>query len=182
MHLQSFRSYPSASLLLTPQVSLTVVPFRKHQEGCHSQCLLLPSPQVSLTDAPFLQTPRMWSVSSTTCGNWVGLAQGPYLILWPLWWVDHTSSESSWGSAVWRERTLVRKRTWNTVRWCPSSFVSGFLHSSLVEPPIQRLRGLAWLASPWGLQKCSRKQQPRNWTPHLDRRESSEGVCALAEW
>ena len=46
---------------------------------------LLPSPQVSLTVAPFLGASKRWSVSSPTHWGrtWLGSALGPYLMLWP---------------------------------------------------------------------------------------------------
>ena len=74
----------------------------------------------------------------------------------------HPSNESSWCSVIQRVRTRVRKRTQNTIRWRASSFVSGFLHSSLAEPPVWQLERPAWLGSRWGLQKCCRNQYSRN--------------------
>ena len=69
---------------------------------------------------------------------------------------------------IQRVGTLVGKRTQNIVRWRASSFVSGFLHSSPAKPPVRRLKGLAWLASRWGLQKCCRNRYSRNQAPHLE--------------
>ena len=92
----------------------------------HSASLLL-SPQFSLSDAPFLGAPRRWSVSSFTHWgrNWLGTGPGtlpdpvaiPGELVCP-------SNESGWGSAIWRIRTLVWKRTQITIRWCASSFIS----------------------------------------------------------
>ena len=80
----------------------------------------------------------------------------------------HPSNESSQGSAIWRVGTLVRKRTQNTVRWRASSFILGFLCSGRAKPPVQQLKGLAWLESRWDLQKCCRNQSSRNQAPHLE--------------
>ena len=80
----------------------------------------------------------------------------------------HPSNESSRGSAFWRVGTLVQKRTQNTIRWCTFLFISGSLHSSQAEPPVQWLKGPAWLESCWGLQKCCRNQYLGNQAPHLE--------------
>ena len=78
------------------------------------------------------------------------------------------SNESSWCSVIQRVRTRVQKRTQNTIRWRASSFVSGFLHSSLAKPPVRQLKRQAWLESLWGLQKCCRNQYSRNKAPHSE--------------
>ena len=78
------------------------------------------------------------------------------------------SNEYGWGSAIRRVRTLVQKRTQNTIRWHTSSFLSGFLHSSPAKPPVWWLKGPAWLESLWGLQKCCRNQYSRNKAPHSE--------------
>ena len=78
------------------------------------------------------------------------------------------SSESSWGSGIWRVRTPVRKRTQNTIRWRASSFVSGSFCPNLAEPSVRQLKGPAWLEFWWGLQKCCRNQYSRNQAPHLE--------------
>ena len=121
---------------------------------------LLPSPQFSLSDALFLgaqggdQSPPL----PTGVGPDWGPAPRPYHILWPFlvnWSVPPVSLVGAWPSGV---RTPVQKRTRNTIKWHVSSFVSRFLHSSLAEPPIWWLKGLTWLESLWGLQKCCRNQ------------------------
>ena len=88
-----------------------------------------------------------------------GLALWPYLTLWSFL----VSPVGVWLSRV---RMPVQKRTWNTIRWCSSSFVSGPLHSnpSPAEPPVW----LSWLESHRGLQKCCRNQYSRNQAPHLE--------------
>ena len=56
-------------------------------------------------------------------------------------------------------RTLVRKRTRNTVKWRASCWSRGsFALARLSHPPVQWLKGLACLESRWGLQKCYRNQ------------------------
>ena len=145
MHSQSFRGYHNASLL--------------------------PSPQVSLTVAPFLGAPRRWSVSSSTRWGKTWLGTGPGALPDPVaipGELVHPSNESSWGFAVWRVGTPVQKRTRNTIRWHASSFISGFLCSSLAKPPVRQLEGPAWLESRWGLQKCCRNQYSRNQAPHSE--------------
>ena len=79
-----------------------------------------------------------------------------------------SSNEFSWGSVIRRVGTPVGKRTQNTIRWRASSFVSGFLHSSLAKPPVRQLKRQAWLESLWGLQKCCRNQYSRNKAPHSE--------------
>ena len=80
----------------------------------------------------------------------------------------HPSNESSRGLAIRRVGTLVQKRTRNTVTWRACSFISGFLRSSPVEPPIWWLKGPAWLESLWDLQKCCGNQYSRNQAPHSE--------------
>ena len=115
-----------------------------------SQYLLFPSPQVSLSDAPFLgaqggnQSPLL-PIGIGSC-----LGTGPRALSYPVGIPSELvcpSNESSWGSAVHRVGTLVRKRTQNTVRWCASSFVSGLLRSDRAEPSGWQLKGPAWLES-----------------------------------
>ena len=129
------------------------------------------SPQVSLSDAPFLgaQGGDQSPLPPFGVGSCLGISPGalPYPVAIPGELV-RPSNEYGWGSAVWRVGTPVQKRTRNTVRWRASSFISGFLHSSLAEPPVWRLKGLAWLESRWGLQKCCRNQYSRNQAPHLE--------------
>ena len=77
MHSQSFRGYHSASLLLSPQVSLTIARFLGAPRRLSVNAFLLLSPQVSLTVAPFLGAPRRWSVSSSTRWGRTWLGTGP---------------------------------------------------------------------------------------------------------
>ena len=144
-HSQSFRGYHNASLPPNPKVSLSDAPFLGAQGG--DQSPLLP----------------------IGVGSCLGIGPGtlPYPVAIPGELV-HPSNEYSWGSAIWRVRTPVQKRTQNTIRWHASSFASGFLHSSLTKPPVWRLKGLVWLESCWGLQKCCRNQYSRNQAPHLE--------------
>ena len=91
-HSQSFRGYHNASLLLSPQVSLRV--------------------------APFLGAPRRWSVSSSTHWGRTWLGTGPRALPDPVTIPGESvrpSNEYSWGLAIRRVRTLVRKRTKNAV-------------------------------------------------------------------
>ena len=74
-----------------------------------------------------------------------GLAPGPYLILWPFLVSWSALPLSPVRAQPFRVRTPVRKRTWNTVRWHTSSFIQGLLRSNPDEPPVQWLKGLAWL-------------------------------------
>ena len=92
----------------------------------HNASLLL-SPQFSLSDAPFLGAPRRWSVSSSTRWGRTWLGTGPGALPDPVaipGELVRPSNESGGGSAIWRVRTLVWKRTRITIRWCTSSFVS----------------------------------------------------------
>ena len=143
MHSQSFRGYHNASLLRSPQVSLTV--------------------------AAFLGAPRRGQSSACRGRTWLGPGPGaspdPVAIPGEL---VHPSNESSLGSAVQRIGTPVWKRTQSTVRWHTSPFVSGFLCCSLVEPPVRLLNRPAWLESRWGLQKCCRNQYSRNQAPYVE--------------
>ena len=85
MHSQSFRGYHSASLLLSPQVSLTIARFLGAPRRLSVNAFLLLSPQVSLTVAPFLGAPRRYQSPLLPAGvgpDW-GLALGPSVILWP---------------------------------------------------------------------------------------------------
>ena len=131
----------------------------------------LRSPQFSPSDAPFWgaqggdQSPLLPVGVSSCLGTGPGAL--PYPVTIPGELVCH-SNESSWGSAVQSAGTLVQKRTWNTVRWHASSLIFGFLHSSMAEPAVWRLKGPAWLESCWGLQKCCRNQYSRNQAPHLE--------------
>ena len=134
-HSHSLRGYHNASLTRGPQVSLSVAPFLRAQGGDQS-----PLPPVGVG----------------SCG-WIGPGALPYPVAIP-GELARPSNEYGQGSAVWRVRTPVRKRTRNTVRWRAFSFVSGFLLSGLAEPPVWRLKGLAWLESCWGLLKCCRYQ------------------------
>ena len=122
---------------------------------------LLPSPQFSLSDALFLgaQGGDQSLLPPAGVGSCLGIGPRalPYPVAIPGEWV-HPSNEYSWGLAVWRVGKPVQKRTRNTVRWRASSFVSGFLHSSLAESPVWCLKGLVWLESCWGLKKCCRNQ------------------------
>ena len=112
-HSQSFRGYHSASLLLSPQVSLTVASFLGAQGG--DQSPLLP-------------------VGVGSClGTRPGALSYPVAVPGEL---VRPSNESGQGSAIRRGRTSVRKRTRNTVRWRASSFISGFLPSSPAKPPV----------------------------------------------
>ena len=169
---QSFSGYHNASLLPSPQVSLTVAPFLGTPRKVSVTMPPFPlSPQVSLSDAPFLGAPRRWSVSSSTWWGRSGLGTGlgalpdPVAIPGEL---VRPSNESSRGLAVPRVGAPVWKRTRNTVRWHACSFTWGFLRSSPAKPPIQRLKGPAWLESHWGLQKCGRNQYSRNHAPHTE--------------
>ena len=121
----------------------------------------LPSPQFSLSDAPLLgaQGGDQSLLPPAGVGSCLGIGPRalPYPVAIPGEWV-HPSNEYSWGLAVWRVGKPVQKRTRNTVRWRASSFVSGFLHSSLAESPVWCLKGLVWLESCWGLKKCCRNQ------------------------
>ena len=137
--------------------------------GYHNASLL-PSPQVSVTVAPFLGAPRRGYQSSTCWGRtWLGTGPGalpdPVAIPGEL---VRPSSESSLGSAIQRIGTPVWKKTRNTVGWPTSVFVSGFLCSSLAEPPVQLLSRPAWVESHWGFQKCCRNQYSRNQAPHSE--------------
>ena len=120
-----------------------------------SQYLPFPSPQVSISDALFLgaQGGDQSPLPPNGVGSclWTGHGALPYPEYVPGELV-HPSYASSWGPA---SGSPVQKRTQNTVRWC-ASFVSGLLPSNAAEPPVWRLKGLAWLESRWGLQKCCR--------------------------
>ena len=93
----------------------------------HSASLLL-SPQFSLSDAPFLGAPRRWSVFSTHWGKtWLDTSPvalpDPAAIPGELFC---PSNESSQGLAIWKVWTLVWKRTRNTIRWHDSSSQGSF--------------------------------------------------------
>ena len=82
MHSQSFRGYHNASLLPSPQVSLTVAPFL----GAPRRLSVTMPPFSS----PYLMLP-FWELQGGDQSPFVpvgvgpdwGLALGPYLILWP---------------------------------------------------------------------------------------------------
>ena len=78
------------------------------------------------------------------------------------------SNESIGGLAIHRVGTVDGKGTQDTVRWGASSFISGFLHSNVAEPPVLRLQGPASLEFCWGLQKCCRNQYSGNQAPHSE--------------
>ena len=102
-----------------------------------------------LSDAPFLGAPRRWSVSSSPTGegpDW-GLALGPYLILWPSWWVVHPCNVSDRGLAVWSQNTSLKENL-EYRRGHASLFDSRLLLSDPAEPPAQRFKGPVWLESP----------------------------------
>ena len=142
MHTQSLRGYHNIFLFQVPRSPYLMLP----SQGCDQ------SPLLPIGIGSFLGTgPRALSFP-------VGI---PGELVCP-------SNESSWGSAVQSAGTLVQKRTWNTVRWHASSLIFGFLHSSMAEPTVWRLKGLAWLESCWGLQKCCRNQYSRNQAPHSE--------------
>ena len=142
---QSFRGYHNPSLLLSPQVSLTVAPF-------------LGAP--GSDQSPLLPV----GVGST----W-GLAAGCYFILCPFLVSWSIPSISPVGVRLSREsERWSKKRTCNTVRWHAPLFVSGFLRCSPAESPVQCSKGPVWLESSWGLQKCCRNQYSRNQAPHSE--------------
>ena len=148
-----------------------MLPSWELQGGYHSRCL--PSSQVprSLSDAPLLgaqggnQSPLL-PVGVGSCLGTIPWAS-PYPVAIPGELVC-SSSEFSWCSVIRRVGTPVGKRTQNTIRWRASLFVSWFLHSSPTKPPVQQLKGLAWLESCWGLQKCCRNQYLRYQAPHSE--------------
>ena len=93
----------------------------------HNASFLL-SPQFSLYDSPFLGAPRRWSVSSTRWGR-TWLETSPVALPDPVaipGELFRPSNESSRGLAVWKVRTLVWKRTQNTIRWHDSSSQGSF--------------------------------------------------------
>ena len=69
---------------LSHSIQSAIMHSQSHR-GYHNASLL-PSPQFSLSDAPFLAAPRRWSASSSTHWGkiWLGTGPGPYLIRWPL--------------------------------------------------------------------------------------------------
>ena len=125
----------------------------------HNASLLL-SPRFSISDAPFLGAPRRWSVSSIRSGSRTWLETSPVALPDPAAIPGELfgpSNESSWGLAIWKVRTLVPKRTWNTIRWHASHSSQGSF--SPAWPSHQSwLRGPAWLESRWALQKRCRNQ------------------------
>ena len=141
-HSQSFRGYHDASLLPSPQVSLTCcLPGRSKEVISHSASLL-PSPQFSLSDAPFLGAQGSDQSPCLPVGVGSCLGTGPRALSYPVAIPSelvHPSNEYSWGSVIWSVRTAVRKRNQDTVRFRSSSFISRFLHSSLAEPPVRQL-------------------------------------------
>ena len=150
----SFQKEKFLSLCLISNHTLTII------RGYHNAFPTL-SPQVSQSVAPFLgaQGGDQSLLPPAGVGSCLGIGPRalPYPVAIPGEWV-HPSNEYSWGLAVWRVGKPVQKRTRNTVRWRASSFVSGFLHSSLAESPVWCLKGLVWLESCWGLKKCCRNQ------------------------
>ena len=139
-------------------ISNHVLTFR----GYHNASLLL-SPQVSLTIAPFLGAPRRWSVSFSTGWSRTKLGTGPGALTYPVaipGELVHPSNESSQGSAVWRVRTLVQKRTWNSVRGKPPhSFWGSFAPAG---PSHQSGNSRGWRV--WSLAGTSRNvAETSNW-------------------
>ena len=138
MHSQSFRGFLNscslpgsskeviihhASLLLSFHFSLSNTPFRGAQGGDMS---------------PFLP------VGVGSC-----LETGPGALPYPVSVTGellHPSNECSQCSAVWRVRTLVWKRTHNTIRWHAFSFVLGFSWGTFA--PAQ------WTTSPMAQGAC----------------------------
>ena len=85
------------------------------------------------------------------------------------WWVGQPLQWVQSGLGPPDSRTLVRKRTWNTFRWRVSSFLSGFLCSSLAKPPVLWLKWTLWLESCRGLQQWCRNQYSGNQASHSER-------------
>ena len=130
-----------ASLLLSPQGSLTVAPFLgAPRRLSFTMPPFLPSPQISLSDAPFLGAQRGNQSPLLLVGIGSCLGTDPRALPYPVaipGKLVRPSNESSWGLAIQRVRTLVHKRTRNTIRWYASSFFSGFLHCTPAEPTVQ---------------------------------------------
>ena len=85
-HAVTFSGYHNASLLPSPQVSLTVAPFQGTPRRLSVTMPPFPlSPQFSLSDAPSweLQGGDQSPLLPIGVGPDWGLALGPYLILWP---------------------------------------------------------------------------------------------------
>ena len=113
---------------------------------------------------------RRWSVSSSIRWGrfYLGTGPGPSLILWPFlvsWSIPPMSLVGLSHPEHWN--TILKENPY-TIRWRAFSFVLGFLCSSPAKPPVQQLKGSAWLESHWGLQKCCRNQYSRNQAPHLE--------------
>ena len=93
--------------------------------GYHNASLLLSS----LSDAPFLGAPRRWSVSPSARWGSTCLGTGPRALPDPMaipGVLVCPANESSQGLAIWKVRTLVWKRTCNTIRWHDSSSQGSF--------------------------------------------------------
>ena len=102
--------------------------------GGHHDIPLFPRPQVSPSDAPFLGAPRKWPVSSSPrWGRTSWLGTGPRALPDPVaipGGLVRPFNESNQGSAIQRVRTPVQNRTWDTIRWRASSFISRLLRSN----------------------------------------------------
>ena len=123
-----------------PRFPLLLLPSWESQGVVIHDASLPLSPQFSLSDAPFLGAPRRWSVFSTHWGK-TWLDTSPVALPDPVAIPSELvrpSNESRRGLAIWRVRTLIGKRTWNTVRWRASPFILGFLHSSPAKPLVAR--------------------------------------------
>ena len=117
-----------------------------------SQCLPSPKSPDFLNYCSLPGSFRRWSVFFSSCWGRFCLGTSPRSLPYPVALpgeLVRPSNESSLGSAVWRVRTPVQKRTGNTVRWHASSFILGFLRSSTAEPSVWWLKGLAWWESCW---------------------------------
>ena len=147
------------------------------QQSCihnHSEVITIP-PFSQVPRPPYLMLPS-WELQGgdqspllpVGVGPDCGLAQGLYLILWLFLVRWSVPPMNPIRAAAQRVRTPVQKRTQNTVRWYTSLFVLRLLQSDPAKPPVWWLKGLVWLESHCGLQKCCRNQYWRDQAPHSE--------------
>ena len=154
-------------------VDLTVTSFNQQSSiHNHSEVITIP-PFSGVPGSPYLILPS-WELQggdqSPLLPDRVGFpawgwALGFYLLLWPIlvsWSGPPVSLVRAQPSRESERRSKREPRIPSDGAPPRSSW------GSSAEPPVLRLKGLAWLESHWGLQNCFRNQCSRNQAPHSE--------------